>query len=157
MAVRKPTKDEQIKNLEKRLKNLMETVELQNQRINQLQKEADEEFLNSPSYQQMKTELKQLRSLQDADEHIIKQQRANIEQCKAEIITLRAQIDQVAAPAAPVHNARGAGRKPDLAKRQRFAQLYAAGADMDTIMEQMQIGRRTYYRYQAELRRNDEN
>ena len=71
MATKKPTKDEQIKNLEKQRKELLETLELQNQRINQLQQEVEEEFLNSPSYQQMKAELKQLRALQDADERII--------------------------------------------------------------------------------------
>lgn len=151
----KQTKDEKIKSLEKQRDDLMETVELQNQRINQFQQEAEKEFLNSASYQQMQAELKTLRSQRDVDEMIIKQQRERLEQYKAEMIVLREQIDQGAGQAVPVHNARGAGRKPDLAKRQRFAQLYAAGTDMATIMEQMQIGRRTYYRYQAALRKND--
>lgn len=157
MATKKTTKDEQIKSLKRQREELLETVELQNQRINQFQQEAEEEFLNSPSYQQMKAELKQLRSLNDTNDHIIKQQRSTIEQYKAEVIALKEQIDQGASQAVPVHNARGAGRKPDLAKRQLFAQLYAAGTDMDTIMQQMQIGRRTYYRYQAALRKNDDN
>lgn len=81
--------------------------------------------------------------------------KGQVEMLKQEVAALRGQIDQGAGQAASVHNARGAGRKPDIVKRQLFAQLYTAGADMDTIMEQMQIGRRTYYRYQAELRKND--
>lgn len=157
MATKKPTKDEQIKNLEKQRKELLETLELQNQRINQLQQEVEEEFLNSPSYQQMKAELKQLRALQDADERIIKQQRDTIEGLKAEVISLREQIDQSAGQAALVRNVRGAGRKPDMAKRQLFAKLYTAGTDMDTIMEQMHIGRRTYYRYLAAYRKDINN
>lgn len=82
--------------------------------------------------------------------------KGQVEMLKQEVAALREQqIDRGAGQAAPVHNARGAGRKPDMAKRQLFVQLYTAGADMDTIMEQMQIGRRTYYRYQAELRKID--
>ncbi|WP_425757567.1 helix-turn-helix domain-containing protein (plasmid) [Ihubacter sp. rT4E-8] len=38
-----------------------------------------------------------------------------------------------------------------------FAQLYAAGASMEQIMADMQIGRRTYYRYKAAYEGSDNN
>lgn len=79
---RKPTKDEQIKSLKQQRAELLETVELQNQRINQLQQEVEEEFLNSPTYQQMKAKIKELQSLQDINDMIIKQQRGNIDQLR---------------------------------------------------------------------------
>lgn len=80
-----------------------------------------------------------------------------VEKLEQEVAALRSQMDQGAGQAEPVHNARGAGRKPDYAKRQLFVQLYTAGTDMDTIMEQMQIGRRTYYRYLAAYRESVDN
>lgn len=216
MATKKPTKDEQIKSLQRQRDDLLETAELQQQQLNKLRASVEEEYINSPSYVQMQEEIKRLQGLREADEMIIKQQKETIRQYKAEVAALtnqiegegisldvarrpknddldkekskleedyaekekslknenralkgqvemlkqevaalRGQIDQGEGQAAPVHNARGAGRKPDLAKRQLFAQLYTAGANMDTIMEEMHIGRRTYYRYQAELRKND--
>lgn len=157
MATKKPTKDEQIKSLQRQRDDLLETVELQHKQINKLRASVEEEYINSPSYVQMQEEIKRLQGLREANEMIIKQQRETIERYKAEVVALRKQIDQGAAGAAPVHNARGAGRKPDLAKRQLFAQLYTAGANMDTIMDEMHIGRRTFFRYQAELRKSDDN
>lgn len=157
MATKKPTKDEQIKSLQRQRDDLLETAELQQQQLNKLRASAEEEYINSPSYVQMQEEIKRLQELREADEMIIKQQRETIERYKAEVVALRKQIDQGAGLAAPIHNARGAGRKPNLAKRQLFAKLYTAGTDMDTIMEQMHIGRRTYYRYLAELRKSDDN
>lgn len=157
MATKKPTKDEQIKSLQRQRDDLLETAELQQQQLNKLRASVEEEYINSPSYVQMQEEIKRLQGLREADEMIIKQQRETIERYKAEVVALRKQSDQGAGQVKSVHNARGAGRKPDLAKRQFFAQLYAAGADMDTIMEQMHIGRRTYYRYLAVYRKNVNN
>lgn len=157
MATKKPTKDEQIKSLQRQRDDLLETAELQQQQLNKLRASVEEEYINSPSYVQMQEEIKRLQGLREADEMIIKQQRATIERYKAEVVALRKQIDQGAGLAAPIHNARGAGRKPNLAKRQLFAKLYTAGTDMDTIMEQMHIGRRTYYRYLAAYRKDINN
>lgn len=216
MATKKPTKDEQIKSLQRQRDDLLETAELQQQQLNKLLAAAEDEYINSTSYVQMREEIQRLQALQGLDEDTIRRQKETIRQYKAEVAALtnqiegegisldvarrlknddldkenlkleedyaerekslknenralkgqvemlkqevaalRGQIDQGEGQAAPVHNARGAGRKPDIVKRQLFAQLYTAGADMETIMEQMQIGRRTYYRYQAELRKND--
>lgn len=83
--------------------------------------------------------------------------KGQVEMLKQEVAALREQIDQGAGQAAFVRNVRGAGRKPDMAKRQLFAKLYTAGTDMDTIMEQMHIGRRTYYRYLAAYRKDINN
>lgn len=218
MATKKPTKDEQIKSLQRQRDDLLETAELQQQQLNKLLAAAEDEYINSTSYVQMREEIQRLQGLREADEMIIKQQRETIERYKAEVVALtnqiegegisldiarrpknddldkekskleedyaekekslknenralkgqvemlkqevaalRGQIDQGAGQAAPVHNARGAGRKPDIVKRQLFAQLYTAGADMETIMEQMQIGRRTYYRYLAAYRKDINN
>lgn len=151
------TKDEQIKSLTRQRDDLLETVELQRKQINKLLAAAEDEYINSTSYVQMREEIQRLQALQGLDEDTIRRQKETISQYKAEVAALREQIDQGAAPAAPVHNARGAGRKPDLAKRQLFAQLYTAGANMDTIMEEMHIGRRTFFRYQAELRKSGDN
>lgn len=184
MATKKPTKDEQIKSLQRQRDDLLETAELQQQQLNKLLAAAEDEYINSTSYVQMREEIQRLQALQGLDEDTIRRQnddldkenlkleedyaerekslknenralKGQVEMLKQEVAALRGQIDQGEGQAAPVHNARGAGRKPDIVKRQLFAQLYTAGADMETIMEQMQIGRRTYYRYQAELRKND--
>lgn len=61
---KKQTKDDQIKALEQQVEDLLEVVKQQNNRINQLQKDAETEFLNSMTYQQMKDEIKVLKSIQ---------------------------------------------------------------------------------------------
>ncbi len=152
---KKQTKDDQIKALEQQEEDLLEVVKQQNNRINQLQKDAETEFLNSMTYQQMKDEIKVLKSIQAVGEEHNKRQRDTIDELRGEVKALKEQLAQGIDKPEP-HNARGAGRKPDLAKRQLFAELYIAGADMNTIMAKMKIGRRTYYRYQAELRRKDD-
>lgn len=49
-----------------------------------------------------------------------------------------------------IHNARGAGRKPDYEKRAEdircFTELYEQGYDMKTVMYKMKISRSTFYR-----------
>ena len=51
------------------------------------------------------------------------------------------------------HNARGAGRKKDPLvdiKKEKFARLCEEGKTRDEIMEELGIGKSTYYRYVKE-------
>lgn len=149
---RKQTKDERIKELEQMQRDALETMDSMRQTINRLQAGQDQAFTNSAMYLQMQAEIDSLQAQRNVDRTIIEQRNATIAELRAEVSRLQSQQT-----GQPVHNARGAGRKPDLAKRQHFAQLYAAGASMEQIMADMQIGRRTYYRYKAAYTDSDNN
>ena len=86
---KKQTKDDQIKALEQQVEDLLEVVKQQNNRINQLQKDAETEFLNSMTYQQMKDEIKVLKSIQAVGEEHNKRQRDTIDELRGEVKALK--------------------------------------------------------------------
>lgn len=150
--VRKQTKDERIKKLEQTQRDALETMDSMRQTINRLQAEQGKSFTNSAMYLQMQVEIDVLTAQRDVDSMIIEQRNTTTEALQTEVSSLQSQQT-----GQPVHNARGPGHKPDLAKRQHFAQLYTAGSNMDQIITDMQIGRRTYYRYKTAYEGGDNN
>ena len=147
MAQRK-TKDEQINELKCRLEEDLTIIMKLNSEINRLKSEKEDCFLSSPTYLQMLQELNHERAQKELLEIKL---RNYAEREKRLQMELKEQKEQ---PVATIHNARGAGRKPDQERRRLFKKMMEQGKTASEIMEIMGCSRRTFYRYKAEI---DEN
>ena len=147
MAQRR-TKDEQINELKCRLEEDLTIIMKLNSEINRLKSEKEDCFLSSPTYLQMLQELNHERSQKELLEIKL---RNYVEREKRLQMELKEQKEQ---QVATIHNARGAGRKPDQERRRLFRQLIEQGKSAEEIIDAMGCSRRTFYRYKSEIDTN---
>ena len=127
------TQKEKIARLEEALANAKSIAESTFQELINLRSKADKEFEASSAFQQLKSENERLRQYNKILESRLKKaaeksdaQIELIEQLQAEVIK-------------PVHNARGAGRKPKFTSKQveEIKAMRASGESIKSIAKEM--------------------
>lgn len=135
----------EIKELKKLNNNILKANMEISQELRKLQENEEETFRQLPMYKQMMDEISRLK----AHNGILQRQ---LDRAREKNDFL---IDQLKERPEPIHNARGAGRKPHDEKQQdryrQFEDLLAEQKSMNEIMDIMKISRSTYYNYYRKL------
>lgn len=140
--------EEKVKELERENEFLRKECNSAYDTINEMKGSRDDAFLQSPAYRQIKDENERLsKNIEFLERRLSRATKKNDQQV-ALLEQLQQQIEQMAAP---VHNARGAGRKKADEKWVEgfgsFIRCYESQKSITETMQELGISRATYYRY----------
>lgn len=139
-------------------RKLLNILDEDNQKYNELMEQKISDFHKLPEYQSMKKDIAQLEEIKKLNENTIERQkktesalRNKIQELLAENKQLKENIKNQAIINDTKHNARGAGRKPKSSEKtqeqlQDLNRLLNDGKKELEICEKMKISHATYYR-----------
>ena len=135
----------EVKELKQSIQELTEIMMKKDKLIADMRRQAEGDFLTSPTYQQMCAQIKRL----EAELALFKMRDETLEK-RCQELSERLSGQEVKQH---IHNERGAGRKKllDEGEIAKFRKMVLQDHDRQQIMQAMGISQATYYRYKRNI------